>query len=89
MTTRAALKEGFDLARRASAGVWLLFLANLSLAAIAAIPIYRGILRSTGRSLMSQKLITGFQVEWLTDFAFNSPGSLDRYAAFITIIGLV
>jgi hypothetical protein len=38
---------------------------------------------------MGQKLLTGFQVEWLTDFSVNSPGSLDRYAEFIALVGLL
>jgi hypothetical protein len=56
---------------------------------VAAVPIYRGVLRSTGHSLMGQKMLTGFQVEWLTDFSANSTGSLDRYAEFIALMGLL
>jgi hypothetical protein len=89
MTSGVALREGFSLARRARAAVWLLFLVNLALAAVAAVPIYRGVLRSTGHSWMGQKMLTGFQVEWLTDFSVNSPGSLDRYAEFMALIGLL
>lgn len=89
MTVGAALKQGFDFARRFRSVVWIIFLINLGLAALAALPIYRGILRFTGRSLMSQTLLFGFSSEWLTDFIFNSPGSLDRYAALIGLIGLL
>ncbi len=89
MTLGAALKAGFSLARCARAGVWVLFLVNFGLAAIAALPIYRGILFFTGYSLVSRELLTGFRIEWLTDFSFNSVGSLDRYAAFIALIGLI
>jgi hypothetical protein len=88
MGVGAAIKQGLGMTRRASTGVWVLFLANLGLAALAALPIYRGILRFTGHSLMSQSLLRGFSVDWLTDFGFNSPGSLDRYAAAIAAAGL-
>lgn len=88
MTSRAAIKQGFGLARRARSAVWILFFANLGLAALAAWPIYRGILRFTGHSLMSQTLAAGFSVDWLTDLAINSPGSLERYAALISLFGL-
>jgi hypothetical protein len=89
MTSRAALKEGFSLARRAGSAVWILFLANLGLAALAGLPIYRGILGFTGHSLESQRLTWVFSPDWLTDFDFNNPGSLNRYAAVITLFGLL
>jgi len=89
MSVGAALKQGFTLARRFRSVVWIIFLINLGLAALAALPIYRGILRFTGHSLMSQTLLYGFSSEWLTDFIFNSPGSTDRYAAMIGLVGLL
>ena len=89
MTSRAAIKQGFSLARRGRAAVWVLFLANLGLAALAALPIYRGILQFTGQSLMSQELLRGLPIDWLTDFSLNSPGSFDRYAAVIAVFGLL
>ncbi len=89
MTSRAAIKHGFSLARRARSAVWILFFANLGLAALAAWPIYRGILRFTGHSLTNQTLAAGFSVDWLTDLAMNSPGSLERYATVITLFGLL
>ncbi len=89
MTVRKALKEGFTLARRAKPVVWILFLTNLGLAALAAIPIYRGILRSTGYSLVAGRLASAFQVDWLVDFQFESVGSLDRYASAIAAVGLL
>ena len=89
MTSRAAIKQGFSLARRGRAAVWVLFLANLGLAALAALPIYRGILQFTGQSLMSQELLRGLPIDWLTDFSLNSPGSFARYAAVIAVFGLL
>ncbi len=89
MTSGAAIKQGFSLARRARSAVWVLFLLNLGLAALAALPIYRGILRFTGHSLMSQTLAYGLPVDWLTDFSINSPGSLERYATAIALFGLL
>ena len=89
MSVGAALKQGFRIARHVRPAVWVLFLANLGLAALAGFPIYRGILGFTGHSLMSQKLVSGFPVDWLTDFAMNSPGSLERYATFIALFGLL
>jgi hypothetical protein len=89
MTSRAALKQGFSLVRRDRGPVWVLFLANLGLAALAALPIYRGILQFTGHSLMSQELLRGLPTDWLTDFSLNSPGSLTRYAAVIALVGLL
>jgi hypothetical protein len=89
MRARAAIKQGFTLARRGRSAVWVLFFANLGLAAVAGLPIYRGILRFTGHSLMSQRLVQGLSVNWLTDFAINSPGSLSRYAEMIALFGLL
>jgi len=81
--------QGFSMARRARPAVWILLLANLGLAALAGLPIYRGILRFTGYSLMSQKVAFGLSYDWLTDFAVNSPGSLGRYAALIALVGMI
>jgi len=89
MNARTAIQEGFRLARRSRSAVWVMFLANLGLAAVAALPIYRGILNFTGHSLMSQSLAHEFSRDWLTDFAFNSPGSLERYAAVVSLFGLL
>jgi hypothetical protein len=89
MNSRTAIKEGLKLARRSRSVVWILLLVNLALAALAALPIYNGILRFTGHSLMSKTLASGFSPGWLTDFAFNSPGSLGRYAGVILWFGLL
>lgn len=85
----SALRQGFRMAMRARPAVWVLLLSNLGLAALAGWPIYRGILRFTGHSLVSQKLAYDFSYDWLTDFAVNSPGSLDRYAALIALVALI
>lgn len=77
------------MARRTRAAVWILFLFNLGFAAVASLPIYQAILAFTGSSLMNQSLITGFSLDWLTDFSVNNPGSLDRYARLIALVGLV
>jgi hypothetical protein len=89
MTSSAAIKQGFSLVRRDRGPVWVLFLVNLGLAALAALPIYRGILQFAGYSLMSQELLRGLPTDWLTDFFLNSPGSLSRYAAVIALVGLL
>ena len=89
MNPGTALKQGFSLARRTRAAIWVLYLINLGLAVIAAFPIYRGILRFTGDSLMGQQLASGFSLDWFVDFSHNSPGSLDRYASFILLVGLL
>ncbi len=89
MTSRASLKQGFSLARRTRSVVWILLLVNLGVAALAALPIYHGILNFTGHSLIGQELACGLMVDWLTDFSFNNPGLLDRFAQFILMVGLV
>ncbi|MBI1940156.1 MAG: hypothetical protein HYS33_01460, partial [Acidobacteria bacterium] len=89
MTSGAAIKQGLGLARRIRSAVWVLFLANLGLAALAAFPIYRGILGFTGYSLMSGELARGLPVDWLTDFTFNSRGSFEHYAEIMALIGLI
>ena len=89
MTAISALRQGFRLAWRSRSVVWILLLANLAVAALAALPIYQGILRSTGHSLMSEALATGFSTDWLTDFKINYPGSLDRYARVILYFALL
>jgi hypothetical protein len=89
MTIRAAIRQGFAMARRTRSVVWVLLLVNLGLAAWAASPIYQGVLSYTGHSLMSQTLARGFSTDWLTDFAFNNPGALQHYADIITWFGVV
>ena len=89
MTCIEALKQGFGLARRGRRAVWVIFLVNLGLAALAGMPIYRGILVFTGRSLMGEQLARGFSFDWLADFAFNNPGALERYASIIAAMGLI
>jgi len=89
MTSGIAIRQGFSLARRARTGVWILFFANLGLAALASYPIYQGVRAFTDHSAMSEKLATGFSFDWLTDFAVNNPGSLERYASAIVIFGLL
>jgi hypothetical protein len=91
MTTTAgsAIRLGFRLARKERAAVWILFAANLALAAVAALPIYRGILGFTGHSLTSNGLASGFSPDWLVDFSFNLPGTLEGYANLITNLGLL
>jgi hypothetical protein len=89
MNSRTAIKQGFALAWRSRSVVWILLVANLVIAALAALPIYQGILRFTGHSLMSERLAAGFSPDWLTDFTFNSPGSLGRYAGVILWFGLL
>jgi hypothetical protein len=84
-----AIWKGLGLARRARVGVWILFFANLGLAALAARPIHQTVLAFTGHSEMSETLATGFSTDWLTDFSFNNPGALDRYATNILIVGLI
>lgn len=89
MSSGTAIKQGFSLARKNRAAVWVLFLVNLGLAALAGLPIYRGVLTFTGHSLASQALAYGFSIDWLTDFSSSSPGSLDRYGAVVALVGLV
>ena len=89
MTVRSAIRQGFSVTRRAGTGVWVLFLANLALAALAALPIYRGILGFTGHGLMTQELLRGFSSDWFTDFTISRPGVWDHYAVMIANVGLL
>ena len=89
MSVGTAIRQGLGMTRRTGTGVWVLFLANLGLAALSALPVYRGILRFTGHSLMNRSMLQGFSMDWLTDFWFNSWGSFDRYAALIAAFGLL
>lgn len=89
MTTGGAIAGGLGLARRSGRAVWVLFFANLGLAAAAALPIYRGILAFTGHSLMSQSLARGFPVDWMADFATKNPGLLDHYASLVLFTGFL
>jgi hypothetical protein len=89
MTVGSAIRQGFSVTRRAGTGVWVLFLANLALAALAALPIYRGILGFTGHSLMTQEMLRGFSSDWFTDFTFNRPGVWAHYAVIIANVGLL
>lgn len=89
MTPAAAVKQGLKVAGRIRPAVWVLFLVNLGLAALATVPVYRGMLRFTGHSLMSQTLAHGFSSDWLADFAFNNPGVLARYGTMLLWAGLL
>jgi len=89
MSVGSSVRQGLSITRRSAAVVAILFLINLAVAALAAFPIYRGIRLFTASSLMGRELMRGFPVDWLTDFAINSPGSFDRYAMFILWMGFV
>ena len=89
MSVGSSIRQGFAITRRRGSVVLMLFLANLAAAALAAFPIYHGIQHFTGHSLMSRELAAGFSPDWLEDFAFNSPGSLGRFATVITCLGVV
>jgi len=89
MSTARALRQGFSVARRTRSVVWVLLLVNLGLAALAALPIYQGVLGSTAYSLMSRALASGFSVDWLTDFSFNRVGAFKRYGELIVWFGLL
>jgi hypothetical protein len=89
MSIGSSVRQGLSITRRSGSSVWILFLANLALAAAAGFPIYRGIQSFTGHSLMGRELARGFSVDWLTDFTFNNPGGFDRYATVIVSISLV
>jgi hypothetical protein len=88
MSVGSSIRQGLSITRRSGSAVWVLFLANLALSALAALPIYRGIQSFTGQSLMGRELAGGFSVDWLTDFTFNKPGGFDRYATMIGYVGL-
>jgi len=89
MSVASSIGKGFSLARRSGPAVWILFLANLGLAALVGFPIYLNIQRFTGDSLMGREMARGFSADWLTDFAFSSQGSFDRYGKLIVVMGLV
>jgi hypothetical protein len=89
VSARTAIRQGFRLMRRARSAVWVLFAANMLLAIVAGLPIYQGILNFTSHSLVSRNLLTGFSVDWFTDFAFNNSGPLEQYAQFIMVMGLI
>ncbi len=89
MSVGSSVRQGLSITRRSGSSVWILFLANLALAAAAGFPIYHGIQSFTEHSLMGRELARGFSVDWLTDFTFNNPGALDRYAAVIVSMGLL
>lgn len=89
VNARTAIRQGLRIARRSRSAVWMLFMANLLLAAVAGLPIFQGIVNFTSHSLMSQKLLTGFSVDWLKDFVFNSHGAFEQYAQFIVVMGLI
>lgn len=89
MSTGTAIRQGFGLARRIRSAVWILLIFNLGLGAIAALPIYRGILGFTGHSLMSEALLKGFSVDWLVDFTFANPSAISRYAEEILVFAFL
>src|SRR2546428_1868344 len=75
MDMGAALRSGFRTAFRTRSAVWVLLLVNLGVAALAALPIYRGILGSTGSSLMGQTIARAFPRDWLVGLSVNNPPS--------------
>jgi hypothetical protein len=85
----SAIREGFRLARKLRGAAAILFAANLALAAIAALPIYSGILEFTGFRSIARELGSGFSPDWFVDFSFNRPGTLDRAASFILYMGVL
>ncbi len=89
VTARGSIRQGFSLARRSRAAAFILFAANLLLAAIAGLPVYHGILNFTSHSLISRHLLTGFSYNWFTDFVFNNRGAIAQYAQIIMVLGLI
>lgn len=89
LSARESIRQGFRLARRARSAAFMLFAANLFLAVVAGLPIYQGMLNFTSHSQMSRKLLTGFSYNWLVDFLFNNRSSVEVYAQFIMILGLI
>lgn len=89
MNSGTALKKGFGLMPRARRAVWLLFVANLVLAAVAAWPIYDGIQAFTAHREAAHTLTLGLSANWLTDFAINQKGALERDASFAEAFGLI
>lgn len=88
VSAKTAVRQGLRLTRRSRSAVWVLFAANLLLAAVAALPIYHGMLDFTSHSLMSRTLLTGFSFDWFTDFTFNNGGAIEHYAQFIMVLGM-
>jgi hypothetical protein len=88
MSVGSAVRQGLSIARRSGTAVAILFLANLAAAALAGLPIYRGIHDFTQNSLMGRELARGFSVDWLADFTFNNPRGFDRYAIVILWTGI-
>jgi hypothetical protein len=88
MNVGRAIRQGFTQAKRAKTGVWVLFLVNLGLAVLAALPIYQDILEVTRHSRMSQVLAAGLSPDWLTDFNSSHPGAMAAYAHRFMIYGL-
>ena len=89
VSAKAAIRQGLRLARRSLSAVWILFASNLLLAGIAALPIYHGMLEFTSHSFMGRQLLTGFSVDWFTDFTFNNGGAIEHYAQFIMVLGMI
>ncbi len=85
----SSIREGFRLAIRERKAAGVLFAANLALAAIAALPIYKGILEFTGFTSVARQLAGGFLPDWFVDFSFNRPGALGRYADMVGGLGLL
>ena len=89
VTARGSIRQGFRLVRRSRGAVFILFAANLLLAALAGLPIYHGILNFTSHSLISRHLLTGFSYNWYTDFVFHNGGAIRQYAQIIVVLGLI
>ena len=88
MSIASAIRQGLTIARRSGTAAAILFVANLVVAALAGLPIYRGIHDFTQNSLMGRELARGFSVDWLADFTFNNPRGFDRYAMVIFWTGI-
>lgn len=89
MSVGSSVRQGLSITCRTWSAVWILFFANLAIAALAGYPIYRGIQRFTGHSLMAREMARGFSVDWLTDFTFNNASGFHRYATVIICMGLL
>ena len=74
------LRRGFSLACRRWAVVRLIFVVNLILAAVVAMPVYYAVSEFTGHSRMATALLEGFSPEWFTDLQHNRPSWLSLMA---------
>lgn len=74
MKVTKALQDGISLVSRNVRMVVVIYIVNISLALLLAIPVFSSLNRSIGKSAVREQLVQGFDYDWWAGFTFQAQG---------------